>query len=50
MRYVIGYGMRGKAQVSWAEKSTGREALTLVVALERSDEQIKFIRRGHRAM
>jgi hypothetical protein len=44
MTYTIGFGMRNNRQVSTAEKPTAREALALVDALERSDEEIKFIR------
>ena len=44
MAYVIGYGMRNKRQVSITERPTAKEALALVDALERSDEEIKFIR------
>jgi len=47
MPYVIGYGMRNKRQVSTAEKPTAKEALALVDALQRSDEEIKFIRSPH---
>lgn len=44
MVYVIGYGMRNKKDVSTAERTTAREALDLVDNLQRSDEEIKFIR------
>jgi hypothetical protein len=47
MPYVIGYGMRNKREVSTAEKPTAKEALALVDALQRSDEEIKFIRSPH---
>jgi hypothetical protein len=47
MPYVIGYGMRNKREVSTAEKLTAKEALALVDALQRSDEEIKFIRSPH---
>ena len=45
MPYIIGFGMRNSAsKVRTAEKPTAREALLLVDALQRSDEEIKFIR------
>ncbi len=44
MPYVIGYGMRNKRDVSTAEKANAKEAWSLVIALERSDEEIKFVR------
>jgi hypothetical protein len=44
MPYVIGYGMRNKRDMSTSQKATAKEAWSLVVALERSDEEIKFIR------
>jgi hypothetical protein len=47
MPYVIGYGMRNKREVSTAEKPTAKEALALVDALQRSDEEIKSIRSPH---
>jgi hypothetical protein len=47
MPYTIGFGMRNKREVSTAEKPTAKEALALVDALERSDEEIKFIRSPH---
>lgn len=43
MPYVIGYGMRNKRDVSRTEKATAQEAFVLMQALERSDEEIKFI-------
>jgi hypothetical protein len=48
MTYTIGFGMKNKRQVSTAEKPTAKEALALVDALQRSDEEIKFIRSPHR--
>jgi hypothetical protein len=47
MTYIIGFGMRNKREVSTAEKPTAKEALALVDALQRSDEEIKFIRSPH---
>lgn len=47
MTYAIGFGMRNQRQVSTAERPTAKEALALVDALERSDEEIKFIRSPH---
>ena len=47
MPYTIGFGMRNKREVSTAEKPTAKEALALVDALQRSDEEIKFIRSPH---
>jgi hypothetical protein len=46
MTYVIGFGMQGKPKVSMAERPIAREALRLVVALQMSDEEIKFIKKG----
>jgi hypothetical protein len=42
--YIIGFGTRNKREVSTAEMRTAKEALELVEALQRSDEEIKFIR------
>jgi hypothetical protein len=40
MPYTIGFGMRGRhGKVSTAEKPTAKEALELVIALQRSDEE-----------
>ena len=48
MPYIIGFGMRGRGKkVSTAEKLTAREALALVDDLQKSDEEIKFIRSPH---
>jgi hypothetical protein len=47
MTYTIGFGMRNKREVSTAEKPTAKEALALVDALQRSDEEIKFISSPH---
>jgi hypothetical protein len=47
MTYIVGFGMRNKPQVSTAEKPTAREALALVDNLQRSDEEIKFIKSPH---
>jgi hypothetical protein len=44
MAYTIGFGNRNKQRVSTAERATAIEALELVTALQRSDEEIKFIR------
>ena len=44
MPYIIGFGPRNKREVSIAETRTAKEALELVEALQRSDEEIKFIR------
>ena len=44
MPYVIGFGARNTLGVSTAEKRTAKEALELVEALQRSEEEIKFIR------
>ena len=46
MHYTIGFGMRNKRDVA-AEKATATEALALVDDLQRSDEEIKFIRSPH---
>jgi hypothetical protein len=43
MVYTIGYGMRNKPSVSTAQRNTAKEALELAEALERSDEEIKFV-------
>jgi hypothetical protein len=42
--YIIGFGTRNKREVSIAETRTAKEALELVEALQRSGEEIKFIR------
>jgi hypothetical protein len=42
--YIIGFGTRNKREVSTAERRTAKEALELVEALQRSGEEIKFIR------
>jgi hypothetical protein len=42
--YIIGFGPRNKREVSIAERRTAKEALELVEALQRSGEEIKFIR------
>lgn len=44
MVYVIGFGMRNEKDVSTAECATAQEALKLVNDLQRSDEEIKFIK------
>ena len=44
MPYIIGFGTRNKREVSAAERRTAKEALELVEALQRSGEEIKFIR------
>lgn len=44
MAYTIGFGMRNKKEVSTTECATAQEALDLVNDLQRSDEEIKFIR------
>ena len=44
MPYMISFGMRGGRDVSTAEMATAKEAWSLVLNLERSDEEIKFIR------
>ena len=44
MPYIIGFGTRNKREVSIAETRTAKEALELVEALQRNDEEIKFIR------
>jgi hypothetical protein len=43
MVYTIGYGTRNTPGVSTAQRNTAKEALELAEALERSDEEIKFI-------
>jgi hypothetical protein len=47
MPFTIGFGMRNKLEIATAEKPTAKEALALVDALQRSDEEIKFIRSPH---
>jgi hypothetical protein len=48
MPYTIGFGGWGPGKkVSTAEKPTAKEALALVEDLQRSDEEIKFIRSPH---
>jgi hypothetical protein len=47
MPYIIGFGMRNKPEIATAEKPTAKEALALVDALQRSDEEIKFIKAPH---
>jgi hypothetical protein len=42
--YIIFFGTRNKREVSTAETRTAKEALELVEALQRSDEEIKLIR------
>jgi hypothetical protein len=42
MVYTIGFGMRND-EVSTAQTVTAKEALELAEALQRSDEEIKFI-------
>jgi hypothetical protein len=42
--YIIGFGTRNKREVSTAETRTAKEASELVETLQRSDEEIKFIR------
>ena len=44
MPYIVGYGLRNRREVWTAEKPTARDALALVDSLQRSDEEIKFIR------
>ena len=41
--YTIGYGNRDKPDVSIAQRNTAQEALELAEALQKSDEEIKFI-------
>jgi hypothetical protein len=43
MVYTIGYGTRNTPGVSTAQRNTAKEALELAEALERNDEEIKFI-------
>jgi hypothetical protein len=47
MTFTIGFGMRNKPEIATAEKPTAKEALALVDDLQRSDEEIKFIRSPH---
>lgn len=44
MPYIVGFGMRGQDKVSTAEHETAKAALELVRNLQRSDEEIKFIK------
>ena len=41
--YTIGYGKRNNPDVSTARRNTAQEALELAEALQKSDEEIKFI-------
>jgi hypothetical protein len=42
--YTIGYARKGVRGASTAESGTGREALQLVLDLQASDEEIRFIK------
>ena len=44
MPYVVGYGLKNRREVWTAEKPTARDALALVESLQRSDQELKFIR------
>ena len=45
MLYIIGFGMKGNlAKARTAEEPSAKDALELVRDLERSDEQIRFIK------
>lgn len=43
MSYIITYGMRNKREFSTVKRETAVEALELAEALQRSDEEIKFV-------
>jgi hypothetical protein len=43
MAYTVGFGTRNKPGLSTVRTNTAQEALELAEALERSDEDIKFI-------
>jgi hypothetical protein len=42
--YTVTYAAKGARKTSTAEVATAREALKLVLALEKSDEEIRLIR------
>jgi hypothetical protein len=44
MPYTVEYRLRNRREVWTAEKPTARDALALVVALQRSDEEIMLIK------
>ena len=47
MAYSIFFGMRNIPEVSAAEATTANEALAFINELQRSDQEIKFIRSPH---
>lgn len=44
MSYTIGYAPRGWKNVNTKQQPNAREALKLVLALQRSDEEVRYIK------
>jgi hypothetical protein len=47
MQYTVFFGMRNKVEISGARATTANEALAMIQALQKGEQEIKFIRSPH---